>query len=332
MPDGMTGDRLMSEKKINCQFCKSYLFEDDDVVVCPVCGAPYHRDCYNKAGKCVYSEVHGTDEQYCAQPQEETPTEMELTCKTQTRINPWQSNYGDSHEVCQGCGRTFNDDEKFCPNCRAPRGFTPSAGFEIDTFGGINPDTVEDGVSAIQVRAFSLVNTRRYVPKYFALGKDKKVSWNWAAFLVPEGWFFYRKMYKAGIVAMLLMILAAVCAIPLNAVIEIPDSSTISSYYQVWQLFMKSFNKAGSFALIMAAASIAVNLAVRVFSGLFGDYIYKKFSKENILNLQEPTDDDVPDLPPEARLGRIGGVQPLMFVLGFWLVQFIPGIIQSLIL
>ena len=39
-----------NENKISCAVCNAYLFEEDDVVYCPVCGAPHHRECYNSIG------------------------------------------------------------------------------------------------------------------------------------------------------------------------------------------------------------------------------------------------------------------------------------------
>ena len=47
-----------------CQLCNAYLFEDDDVVFCPECGAPHHRECYNSLGHCALEHLHGTDQQY----------------------------------------------------------------------------------------------------------------------------------------------------------------------------------------------------------------------------------------------------------------------------
>ena len=47
-----------------CQFCHGILFEEDDIVVCPECGAPHHRECWQKAGKCALEEFHGTENQY----------------------------------------------------------------------------------------------------------------------------------------------------------------------------------------------------------------------------------------------------------------------------
>jgi uncharacterized Zn finger protein (UPF0148 family) len=51
-------------KEQNCALCHAYLFQEDDVVYCPVCGAPHHRECYNSIGKCALEEFHGTENQY----------------------------------------------------------------------------------------------------------------------------------------------------------------------------------------------------------------------------------------------------------------------------
>ncbi|MBQ7654597.1 MAG: hypothetical protein IJS17_05950 [Clostridia bacterium] len=31
-----------------CSFCGETFKEDDKIVVCPECGAPHHKDCYEK--------------------------------------------------------------------------------------------------------------------------------------------------------------------------------------------------------------------------------------------------------------------------------------------
>ena len=41
-----------------CPVCSQNFHEGDDVVVCPKCGAPYHRDCYKQNGKCIFPELH----------------------------------------------------------------------------------------------------------------------------------------------------------------------------------------------------------------------------------------------------------------------------------
>ena len=49
---------------VTCARCHAYLFPEDDIVYCPVCGAPHHRECYNELGHCALEELHGTDKQY----------------------------------------------------------------------------------------------------------------------------------------------------------------------------------------------------------------------------------------------------------------------------
>ncbi len=42
-----------------CAYCKVIFNENDDVVVCPDCGAPHHRECYKKLGHCACESRHG---------------------------------------------------------------------------------------------------------------------------------------------------------------------------------------------------------------------------------------------------------------------------------
>ncbi|MGN1051081.1 MAG: RING finger protein, partial [Acutalibacteraceae bacterium] len=41
-----------------CPVCEKNFHADDDIVVCPECGAPHHRSCYEQIGKCAFSEKH----------------------------------------------------------------------------------------------------------------------------------------------------------------------------------------------------------------------------------------------------------------------------------
>ena len=42
-----------------CEGCGKPLTLQDDIVVCPDCGAPYHRTCYEKMGLCIHAPAHG---------------------------------------------------------------------------------------------------------------------------------------------------------------------------------------------------------------------------------------------------------------------------------
>ena len=49
-------ENLIDEK---CPVCSASFTEGDDIVVCPDCGAPYHRTCYTEQGRCSYYDEHG---------------------------------------------------------------------------------------------------------------------------------------------------------------------------------------------------------------------------------------------------------------------------------
>ena len=54
---------------IKCPVCEKTFTKQDDVVVCPECGAPYHRECYQKEGHCIFEEKHQKGESW--QPPQE---------------------------------------------------------------------------------------------------------------------------------------------------------------------------------------------------------------------------------------------------------------------
>ena len=43
---------------IPCVACGKKFTPEDDIVVCPECGAPYHRACYKELGHCVHADRH----------------------------------------------------------------------------------------------------------------------------------------------------------------------------------------------------------------------------------------------------------------------------------
>ena len=47
-----------------CPVCKREFKETDDIVACPKCGAPHHRECWKLEGHCHYAEDHDTPRQW----------------------------------------------------------------------------------------------------------------------------------------------------------------------------------------------------------------------------------------------------------------------------
>ena len=68
---------MFNFKGCNCVACRQPLKPEDDIVVCPDCGAPYHRACYEKLGHCQFEAQHGPDFEWQPSPEERPEPEPE---------------------------------------------------------------------------------------------------------------------------------------------------------------------------------------------------------------------------------------------------------------
>ena len=172
----------------NCPVCNEQFDEKSDVVVCPECGAPHHRECYKQKGECFYKEHHGTENGYIPpEPKEEEPSEEQEKTRR-----------------CAKCGALNPIDNNFCDNCGE---FMRKNHFAfdledmgtvqilIDPYGGVPHDCEIDGVTAQEIALFVGQNSRYYIPKFKALSENKhKINWNWSAFIFTFLYFVGRKI------------------------------------------------------------------------------------------------------------------------------------------
>ena len=54
----------MRYKDYKCDGCSKVFTDEDDIVVCPECATPQHRECYNEKGGCVNAHLHSEDFQW----------------------------------------------------------------------------------------------------------------------------------------------------------------------------------------------------------------------------------------------------------------------------
>lgn len=303
-----------------CPVCGAYIFDNDDLVFCPECGAPHHRDCYEALGHCAYKDKHGTSEGYKPAVKEEPKAEAPEPSKQQIK------------KRCQFCGEELSLNENTCHTCGRPQAAHQfGANVFVDPLGGVLPNEEIDGASAEDIRRYVAVNTQRYLPRFKAISKGKKGSWNWAAFLVPNVWFFYRKMYLPGILFSLLLITSTLFLLPLSAVISTFPQDAVSSTSHLAQYLVQNFAKIGTMPLILAILAGVMELAVRIAAGAQGDKIYKKSAIQNVKKIKES---DLEGVPVELALARKGGVNMLMGVVGLFAVDFILewiGVIYTLL-
>lgn len=305
----------MSEKHEQCAFCKALFFEDDDVVYCPICGAPHHRECYNSCGHCALEQFHGTDKEYNPHPENDRNADGEIPLDREGHI-------------CDRCGKMSSSDTIFCPYCGKPfsseqppidnDGYRPldmPFSVNIDLLGGIDKKTKIDGLEAGEVASFVRVNTRRYIPLFASMSEHKKKrSWNWSAFLFPAAWNAYRKNYLAAGVLMGVLIssffLVSSLATATNAYLSQLSVDTRITL----NVLSDAYNTVGPLHWLLFAAGLIMDLAARIISGFFGDYWYKKRVFEKIKAIKE--DEEVENV--EEELQYRGGVNQWLGLLALY--------------
>lgn len=217
----------MDYKGIKCPVCDKPFTESDDIVVCPKCGAPYHRECYAEQGECIFTELH---ESGAAWIPPRAPGAPDISSEIKDKECP---NCGvlNAHSAmfCNICGASltgephqhknsaYNNNNNaqqngfngaYRPHVNASFSGFGGMPFIVDPMGGVNPtEKLEDNVSYGEVSKVVQQNTSYYMSVFRVIKKFRRTKFNFSAFLFSGGWLLYRKQYKSGIITTVLMFL-----------------------------------------------------------------------------------------------------------------------------
>lgn len=289
-----------------CPICNQHFRDGDDIVVCPDCGAPYHRSCYAEQGRCSYSAKHGTDFEWL--PPE--PPKHEIACPHCGAMNEEENNF------CKSCGNQLNAAARYArpQEQQGGRVYEDEAGNTYDyrtmyqqainmhvAGMGIDPNETVDGIKASEWVSYIGPASRTYLPAFRKMEQlHRKVSVSFAAFLFGPLYFFYRKAWRPAIYCSLI---TAVLAIP--------------SFMLLMILTESSYAAGLNYDTVYAVGSIfsLISLIYRVIRGIFGNYLYKLASADRIRRIQQ----EIPD--PQKRtfvLAAQGGTSmgAVIFVIG----------------
>lgn len=292
-----------------CAVCKAYLFAEDDVIYCPECGAPHHRDCYNSIGHCGLNEFHGTENEY-KRPE---PVNEEPQSQPQQNTNM----------TCGVCGEKYDAEEMACPNCNAPNVSKVDGRFvSFDFLGGVKENTdLGNGVTAGEARKFVVSNTHRYIPKFVSFKKGKKASWNWLAFLTPCGWLLSRKMYLWGAIIGAVQIALSMLEIPFTNAVSMLDTSAARNYIEYFSILVENISLIGEVAVLTAFAGSVLDLILRIVIATFGDLIYRNRVILKVSEIKIESEDQAEDYRKK------GGISIFVGVIGYLAVNYLPTII-----
>lgn len=256
-----------------CIICKKKFNESDDVVVCPECGTPYHRECYEECGRCVNEELHRTGSEWKQSADVQTDYKK---CEGCGKINKPHS------LICEECGKPLVDDlgkgipQSGMPGGTAGMGNRSFAFDPMDKCCGMDPDEKFEDVKLSELSDFVRTNQLYYLP-IFKRMKDfgKKASVNIVSFIFPQLYFANRKMWLWTAVS---LILSLVFSIPyiiyMLGVMEI-TSDTLSRINVDSEMFRMIYNAANY-----------LNIAFKVLIMLFANRIYYSHALNKIREIK----------------------------------------------
>lgn len=245
-----------------CDVCNEKFTTESDVVVCPECGTPHHRHCYNKLGHCVHEDKHSENFEWKAPEQ--------------------NFHYNDNR--CPRCQTQNPKDALFCENCGislAPQAKQSHSegpippNFEefkqmhqkTSVVPPVLPKSLEgefDGVSYKDMAIYIGESAPYYIYHFKNLAAKIKHfrPFCWSAFFFDGFYYLYRKMWLE---ALSILIISSIFAAP-SMMVMFTDAGLISSD------ILASFGNIDT--LIMLGS--ALTFAYKVFLGYWAIPRYQK--------------------------------------------------------
>lgn len=316
-----------------CPVCNNRFTADDDVVVCPECGAPHHRECYRIENRCANEEYHGTGykwERSASAAEKPNSVEATANCPVCGFLNK------ETDETCTRCGNKLHAEAQPQPEQRTGqngsfqghgayqdvfRGAETANGQEtMFSFLGFDPNEDMGGATLTEVAGFVKTNILYYLP-IFKRMKDlgTKISFNLTCLIFPNLYFANRKMWFWAIIA---TILEVICSLPSmivvmadmssNGAFAIPGADVLAEFVSNHENDLFFFNEVFGMAFWV----------VKIVCCLFGNWLYYRFTLSSLKKLREQSPDRV--VAPGVLMFK-GGTKPLNMIV----VLAIMGLISS---
>ncbi len=343
---------------LNCPVCGQPFQEHDDVVVCPDCGAPHHRDCYTKTGHCALQDKHGTDQDWAHQHQQKEPDPAQRTkecprCHTQN---------DESALFCKSCGQSlqyYSDNVGSAPSQedsppnqqQGPGQPPPPGGFPFsgnpyanpsnpyDPLGGIPADEDLGGATAGDLAKLVRANSRYYLPVFARIRAFNRTRFSFVAFLFGGGWFLYRKQYLLGMIFSLATIGLNVAQILVANLVLVPlmmeanPSFGINmTVYSLRETLSQVMERGPGFAFLcwLPAIFTSALFLLRIVMGVLANRLYYKHCVKTVQAIRSLPQQDAG--AAELQFTKKGGVNMALAAVLFALsmvVSFFPSILLS---
>ncbi|HHX57088.1 MAG TPA: hypothetical protein GX710_03635 [Clostridiales bacterium] len=259
-----------------CIVCDEKFTNKSDIVVCPECGTPYHRECYDEKGTCINERLHEENGSWRAERELEKKKAERVICKNCAHKNSTHSKY------CEKCGIDLSLDvvkiEEIRPNSSG--GSIGMLGLNLgDRFCGFNPKEEIEGVTVEELADFIGTNTYYYLPLFKRMSETgKKWSLNASCLFFSDFYFANRKMYAFWIFALLFSFAISIPSLMLNlSEVEMTNNIVANINFE---------------SEIFKGVSMICNLlsyAFRISMCVFGNWFYYKFAISKIKKIKLKT-------------------------------------------
>ena len=303
--------------KLPCPVCGKEFEENDDIVVCPICGTPHHRECYQQNGGCANIAWHAENKTFNA---DEIREEIEDKKRKAQQEKREEERKNAPEVICPRCAQKNSPEALFCNRCGAPisQGFSSNR----DNSNGMNtpygrvivapfipeqdPNEEIDGIPAWKLSKVVGKNSYRVVQQFKFFSKTgKKTSFNIFACLITPFYFLYRKMYGLGI---LTLIARLVLSIP-NIILNLSDKALYEEVSAVLGQEVSagidlSVAQTNFFTNLSFFAMIA-SYALSVLCALFANWLYFEKCKKLCAKIDKTA---TSDQDFEEKAAKKGGV------------------------
>lgn len=242
---------------LDCPICGKRFEQGDDVVFCPECGTPHHRECYKDNGVCANELRHAEGFVF------ESPKVNVIPKKEGANLCPYCGTENPNGAVfCVRCGKdiaTRTSQNSYTTHFGTPQDFS--------VYGGVNPDQEFDGVKARDIATFIGKNSGYYLYQFQNMNRrGKKISFSFSGFFITPIYMFYRKMWGMGIFTGLLNAALGLPALLLNYL----DLFDVGKYAQIIDKF-----GADPINVVLMVLSL-LSMLYSMYFGLFANNIYQK--------------------------------------------------------
>lgn len=291
-----------------CPVCGKTFSEKEDIVVCPDCGAPHHRECYQQLGHCALIKNHqlGINWEPPAAPEAESEA---VKCPRCGADNPPDGIF------CSNCGLRLGGQEQqsgagnIPPYAQQRPSFFGSVPPYGDPYGGANPDLEMDGVKVRDLSQFVGGNAAYFLTNFSRMKQSgRPISFNFSAFFFGWKYLLYRKMYG---LSLLVFVVNTLLSLP-AAICLYEDLSVASGLLA---------NYSAGFETLLFAAQICsiVSTMLSMALCLFGNWIYYRHCIRKIQKIQKKPYVSAQEY--SAVLAKKGRTN--LFVIGFLMMLYV---------